>query len=311
MPLLFRKRLIAVKTETTYGTEAAPMGADSVLVRNLDITPVDTQFVSRDLVRPFLGNFDDLPVATSVRISFEVEAQGSGTAGTVPAYGSLLKACGMSETIAAGMKVTYAPVSSSFSSVTIFFNIDGNLHKIIGARGSVSLDFMSKEIPVWKFEFTGLKGEISAAAALTGVTFAAYKEPLPVNNIYTSGVSLLGFVPILKMASFNLNNEITFRTLVGAETVDLVDRKPAGQVSIEAPLVSAKDFFAASEMSDLGSFTLTHGTAAGLRIKVTAPNTQIKSPRYTEEDGIAMLEMDTLYLPGETTGNDEISIEFT
>lgn len=310
MPLLFRKRLIAVKQETTYGTMAAPMGADAVLVTNLDITPVDTQFASRELVRPFLGNFDDIPVATSVRVSFEVEAQASGTAGTAPAYGAILKACGLAETITATTKVTYSPVSTGFTSLTIFFNIDGIQHVITGARGTMSLSMMSKEIPKWRFEFTGLKGAISATAPLAGVNYAGYKEPFPVNNIYTSGASLLGFTPILKGFTLDLQNQIVFRTLVGAETVELTDRRPQGQIMIEAPLVSSKDFFAASENSEVGIFTVTHGNVNGSKIKVTANRTQVKSPRYTEEDGIVMLEMDTIYLPGEGTGNDEFSIEF-
>lgn len=311
MPLLFRKRLIAVKQETTYGVPATVTGTNAVLVSNLDITPVDTQFASRELVRPFLGNFDDIPVATSVRISFEVEAQASGTAGTAPAYGEILKACGMSETITATTKVTYAPVSSGFTSLTIFFNIDGIQHIITGARGTVSLSMMAKELPKWRFEFTGLKGAISSTAPLTGVTYAAYKEPFPVNNIYTSAPSLLGFTPILKGFSMDLQNNIVFRTLIGTETVELTDRKPQGQVMIEAPLTSSKDYFAASENSDLGSFTVTHGNVTGSKIKFTAPNTQIKSPRYNDEDGIVMLEMDALFLPGTGTGNDEFTIEFT
>ena len=134
MALLNRKRLILAKAETTYGTDSTPAGTDAVLVRNLDITPLSGDLVSRDLIRPYLGNYDQLIAKTSVAISFEVELAGSGTAGTAPRYGAILKACGMSETIVASTSVTYAPVSSSFSSATIYFNIDGVLHKLTGCR---------------------------------------------------------------------------------------------------------------------------------------------------------------------------------
>ena len=116
MALLSRKRLILAKSETTYGTDSTPTGsADAVLVRNLEITPIQADVVSRDLVRPYYGNSDQLLANTRVECTFEVELAASGTAGTAPRYGSILKACGMAETIVATTSVTYAPVSSSFS----------------------------------------------------------------------------------------------------------------------------------------------------------------------------------------------------
>jgi len=119
MPLLSRKRLILAKTETTYGTDPTPTGAtNAILVRNLEITPLQADTVTRDLIRPYLGNSDQLLAQTRVEVTFEVELAGSGAAGTAPAYGAVLKACGLSETVVATTSVTYAPVSSSFSSVT-------------------------------------------------------------------------------------------------------------------------------------------------------------------------------------------------
>jgi hypothetical protein len=80
-----------------------------------------------------------------------VELAGSGTAGTAPAYGSILKACGFSETIVASTSVTYAPVSSSFSSVTIYYNVDGVRHKLTGCRGTFTLNGTVGDIPYIEF----------------------------------------------------------------------------------------------------------------------------------------------------------------
>ena len=54
-------------------------------------------------------------------------------------YGKALKACGLAETVVANTSVTYDPVSASFSSVTIHYNIDGVRHKMTGCRGNVAL----------------------------------------------------------------------------------------------------------------------------------------------------------------------------
>ena len=60
----------------------------------------------------------------------------SGSAGTAPKYGAILKACGLSETVSGGDTVTYAPVTTPSDSVTLFVNYDGIRHMITGCRGT-------------------------------------------------------------------------------------------------------------------------------------------------------------------------------
>ena len=156
MPLLTRKRVILIEAESSYGTDPTPTGTDVVLVRDLSITPQSSDVVSRDVVRPFLGAFQQLLANTSVEVTFSVELAGSGAAGTAPRYGAALKACGLSETVSSGTSVTYAPVSSSFSSVTIHYNTDGVRHKITGARGTFTINASVGEIPTIEFSFQGI-----------------------------------------------------------------------------------------------------------------------------------------------------------
>ena len=52
MALLTRKRLILAETEGSYGVDPSPDGADAILVRDLSITPQQSDVVNRDLVRP-------------------------------------------------------------------------------------------------------------------------------------------------------------------------------------------------------------------------------------------------------------------
>ena len=99
MALLTRKRLILIEEESTYGTDASPDGADAVLVRDLSIVPQQSDVVSRDLIRPYLGASEQLLANTRVECTFSVELAGSGTAGVAPRYGKALKACGFEETI--------------------------------------------------------------------------------------------------------------------------------------------------------------------------------------------------------------------
>jgi hypothetical protein len=118
MALLSRKRLILAKIESTYGTDSSPVGTDAVLVRNLEITPIESETVSRDLIRPYLGNSDQILANTRVSITFEAELAGSGSAGTASKVDSLLRACGMSATTTASA-ITGTAQAGSAGSITL------------------------------------------------------------------------------------------------------------------------------------------------------------------------------------------------
>ena len=151
MPKLYRKRTILAKIESTVGTDSVPGSANAIKVRELTIEPIQSDEVTRDLVRGYLGNFETLLANTRVQITAECELAGSGTAGTAPRYGPLLKSCGFSETVASGTSVTYAPVSSAISSCSIYYNTDGILHKITNCRGTMSISCETGAIPTISF----------------------------------------------------------------------------------------------------------------------------------------------------------------
>ncbi len=307
MPLLTRKRTILAKTEVTYGTDPTPTGAaNAVLVRNMSITPLNAELVSRDLVRPYLGGSEQLIAAAYVSIEFEVEMAGSGTAGTAPAYGSLLRACGMAETIQAAVSVTYAPVSAAFSSVTIYYNIDGVLHKLTGCRGNVEIDLKARQIPVYKFSFTGLYNAPTDTVA-PAVTYTAWQTPLAANSDNSSGFSLFSYSGALESLNLNFNNGIQYRSLIGAEDVLLTDRQVGGQIVFEAPTITAKDFFTPALSATLGALDITHGTVAGNRVQITSTRVNVNNPSYQDMNGIQMLQVPVRLVPS-TAGNDEVSI---
>ena len=157
MPKLTRKRLLLAKIEATYGTDPTPTGAaNAILVRNLEITPLQSDIVQRELIRPYLGNYEQLLAQTRVQVTFEVELAGSGAAGTAPAYDPVLQSCGLGVTISAGVSVTYVPESSNFDSVTLYFFQDGIRHVVTGARGSFTLNGSVGAIPTIAFEMTGI-----------------------------------------------------------------------------------------------------------------------------------------------------------
>ena len=311
MALLSRKKIVLAKIETTYGTDPVPTGAaNAILVRNLNLTPQDSDFVDRNLIRPYLGRSPQIPAGIRAMLEFEVELAGSGTAGTAPGWGVLLRACGCSETVVASTSVTYAPISSSFESATIYFNVDGVFHKITGARGTFSLQMSVKQIPVMKFTLTGIYNAVTDSAA-PSPTYTIFQTPLPVTNINTTPFTLHGYSAVMSELTMDLSANIVHRTLVGgSEQVLFTDRQPQGSITVEATTVAAMDWWTRAKNSTTGALSVTHGTVAGNKVTLAAPNLQLTKPTYSDMDGVQMLQMGLNYIPG-SSGNDEFSIACT
>jgi len=311
MPQLTRKRLLLAKIEATYGTDPVPTGgANAILVRNLNITPLQSDIVQRELIRPYLGNYEQLLAQTRVQVTFEVELAGSGAAGTAPAYGVVLKACGLSETLSAGVSATYAPVSATFSSVTLYFYQDGTRHIMTGARGSFTLNGSVGAIPTIAFEMTGIYNA-PTNTALASPTYANQASPLIFKNGNTTSFTAFGYAAALQSIDLNMSNEIIYRELVGGtKEVLITDRKPSGTLQVESPLLTAKDYFTTSTGSTLGSITFVHGATAGNRATLTMAQADLADASYTDMDGITMMNLPYVATPT-AAGNDELSLVFT
>lgn len=307
MPLNEQRSVLLAKIEVTYGTDPVPTGAaNAILISELTVTPLEQDTEDRGLIRPYMGSSQQIPVANRTMVEFSVEVAGSGTLGTAPAYGPLLRACAMAEVITASTKVEYAPISSAFESATFYCNYDGVLHKMTGARGTFSVELEAKKIPHYKFKFTGLFNPVTDAAVPTAV-FTAYQLPLAVLTGQTSAFTLHGYAGgVLQSLSIDIANTVVHRMLVGAESVVITDRKPIGKVVMEAVTVAIKDWWTIAKTAVSGALSIQHGTTAGNIVVFDAPTTQLSKPSYSSSDKVRMLNMDVIFNP--SAGNDEFKI---
>jgi len=311
MPFLTRKRTILIKAETVSGTDSVPTGAtDALTVRSIDVSPIDADVVSRDLIRPYLGNSTQLLANIKVQCNFEVELAGSGTAGTAPRWGPAMLACGTAATTVASTSVTYAPVSSSFSSATVYYFADGIKHAVTGWRGTFEIKGELGQIPTISFTGTGVYST-PTDTAVGAVTYGAQADPLIFTSGNTTAFSLFGHSGCLSSFSFAINNEIQYRELIGCtKEVLITDRKPSGQVMIESVPIATKDYFSIATGTTTGNLTLTHGTTAGNRAVFTGAQTDITNPSYGDMNGVIMLNLPCVFLPT-TAGNNEFSLALT
>ena len=303
------KRAILAKIETVYGTDPTPTGAaNAIECYDPSLTPMELVKAERAPVRPFFGPNTTIVGGTPVKIEFSVDLAGGGAAGTAAPYGPLLRACGMSETVNAGVDVDYKPISSAFESVTLYVNQDGVLHKATGCRGNVSLEFNHGEVPKAKFSFTGIYAA-PTDVALPTLTLTAWQKPLIVNKVNTTPVTFHGLSPVLTKFNIDLGNQIGWKDFVNAaEEVRLTDRKVSGGITVEADTQAVKDWFTTAKAGTTGALSITHGTVAGNKVKLDSAIVQVMDPKYEDNDGILAYSMSTMHIPG-TSGNDEFTLK--
>lgn len=308
--VLTRRRLILAEIESSYGTDPTPDGTNAILVRNLEIQPLVADTVNRELVRPYLGQADQLLSQTRVEVSFEVELAGSGAAGTAPAYGPVLRSCGISETVSAGVSVTYAPESSGFESCTIYYHQDGIRHKVTGCRGTFEMSCEVGQIPVISFTMTGIYNAPTDETQPTP-TYSNQATPVLFKEGNTTGFSAFGYSGCLMSYSFTLANDVIYRELVGCtKEILITNRAPNGTAVIEAPTITAKDFFTVATGSSTGSITFQHGQTAGNIVTMTTAQSDLGNLTYSDQDGIQMLNMPFIAVPT-NAGDDELSLVYT
>ncbi len=311
--LKWNTKSLLLKNEAVYGTDAVPtVVANAILARNVTIKPLRLITDERNFSLPHFGNQGRLVSGQFVEVDFEVEMAGSGTAGTAPAYGPALKACGLSETIVAVTSATYAPatpVVGSDVSCDIYVNIGGRQHKVVGALGNVRGTLEAGKIPLFAFHFVGLF-VVPTDVALAGLTLAAFQKPLPVNNANTTPATLFTYAAKFRRMEFDLGNKIDYRNVVNSEAVRFLDRKSTARFVFEGETVAIKDWWTIIKNATDGAFTVTQGTVAGNKMTIAAGQVQLLEPDVGDEGGVEMMTVPADLKPT-TAGNDELSIANT
>lgn len=316
MAMQTNRRLIMVKQETTYGSDPTPTGTDNaLLVRNLDVTPLEADVVSRDLVRPYYGAYDQVIARVRSGISFEVELVGAGngtTTSTAPKYDTLLNCCGMSSAVTGTGNTgyrTYTPVSSELNSCTIYFNNDGLLHKLTGCRGTFTLSMTIGEVPVLKFTMTGIYNAPSDTALPGTITYSNQATPLAVNNTNTTVAAIGGYTPDISEFSIDYGNQVEYRELVGnRKEVLITNREVKGALKLEVVSLATRNWFSEFTSRNNTALTLSHGSTAGNRVVVSVPSMDLSTISYEDMNSIQMLNLPFVAVPT-GSGNNEISIK--
>lgn len=308
-PRFWKNKAVLFKLEAvnSYGVDTTPTGAANwVEARNVSLTPMDVETVERNIETPFMGSSGKIIVGKWAKLSFDIALVPSGTLGTAPKWGPLMMACAFAETIVAATSVAYNLVSKDVSSASMYINIDGVMHKLLGTRGSVKAKMAAKGTPTLSFSFDSMY-LTPVDQAMPAVTRTGWQIEEGVNSDNTAPASLGGVNLAWSDLSWDLGNKVSRVNLPGPQReVSITDRAATGEITVLAPATLAEfNPFALAESGNTVALSATHGSAAGKKVKVDL-QVRVTNVAYDNIDGVLAYKL-ALDMPP-VAGNDEVAL---
>lgn len=308
MPLIDERSQLAAKIEDTEGTPESLAAADAVLASEIKFDP-DVNLEELNLQSSSLSPFPGVAGGRMGRMTFKCELKGSGTAGTEPEIGKLIKACGYGETIVGGTSATYVPASTGIPSLTMAKYMDGKRYLMAGARGNFTINLNAGK-PGWiNFDFLGTSITDSDTSLLTGISYQTSRAQ-PFQNANFTINSYSAIIEALAIAS---GNTLALREDANSEqaylSAAITKRLATLKLNPEDVLLATHDFWAAWEAGTLVALSAQLGQTAGNILTITAPKVQYGKVGQGSRNGIAVNEIDATLR--RNAGDDELSLAFT
>lgn len=308
-PIYWREKILVAKIETTYGVDATPGGAEAILAKDIRLMPMEGNDVERDLELPWDGNPGTIPADLHTKITFDVELEPSGTAGTAPGWGVLMRMASCAQTIVATTSVTYNKISSGRESGTIHLLIGSTLYALRGSRGNCKLEINASGIPYLKFEFTGLWTKPVEGSRPTPV-LTGFKDPTVASSTNTPTFTIDGTAFVLRSLSLDFGNKVEPRFLIGDESVIITEMRETLEAKVVAQPISSFDPFAMARDASQAPLVLTHGTTAGRVATLSVPAAQMQRVQGLE-NAQNIKEWPLRMLPRPASGNDQFTLTLT
>jgi hypothetical protein len=305
----FRRKVLALKSEVTYGTDPVPTAAANAILAMNGSIALEADVAQREIDLAFFGGKPFVLVGRRATIEFEFELLGSATPGTASPWGPMILACGFAQTLDAvgpPIEAFYNPISDAIGSCTIYFWMGAQRFAITGCRGNFEVMGDVKSFLKGKATFTGILA-VPTSVALPAATLTAYQDPIAIET-ETFEVTLDGFAANTVGISINLNNDVKMHEGSEAREVVINDRAPTGTIRLYDPGVNVKDFWTlAREHTKVALSWNVQPPASpdGRIVIVEAPSIQLELPKFIDIDGARGLEIPYRMLP--VAGNDEVT----
>lgn len=305
------REVILAGIESSYGVDPTlTAGANSVLVEEPAWANEGLRMTPRAGVRPSQGKLQSVYGGRLMKLTFAVEVKGSGTAGTAPELGPLLRMCGWAETVVPATSVTYLPVSDtdSHESGTIYYYRHGKRYIMTGCRGAATLQLTAGDPAKINFAITGHVGADADVALVT----PSYDDVMP-PPVTGAAFSIGGYTPVCNSLSLDMGTVVSMLPSVNASDgygeIRISDRNPTGSIDPEETLVATNDWIGDFVAGTNMAFDSGVIGSAGNRFQLTMPAIYYTDAAPGDREGTRTLEIPFGCL--ESSGDDEVSLAFT
>lgn len=209
--------------------------------------------------------------------------------------------------------IKYAPTSEDTQqdSLTIYYYKDGTLYKILGARGTFTINAEAGNYGTVEFTYTGQYVAVTDVALPTA---PVYETTLP-GQVEQAGL-VLDLAEECQLVAgtytFDQANEITPRPDIcgtdGYRGVRITARTPVGTLDPEATLEADFDFWQKMSSGKTMFYSVKQGTQAGNIFILEAPRIQFSNISHGDRDGILVYESDLRFTVN--NGDDEVKFYF-
>lgn len=311
---VYRRGQIAAKLETTEGTAISLSAADANIRASNIAVRMASQMADRPIADAALGAWPSALEGEQGEISFEVEACGSGTAGTAPGFAALLRSGALQETIVAATSVAYTPVSpqgtgsTACPSATVAAFLDGDEYRLAGCRTFWTLKASASGKLMIAFRVLGK----FAAATTTALLSPTYHTTLP---LMFKGATMTLNAVTLVVSEFELDPGLQHELredgtdATGFKSAAFVDRESRLRVVAEKEPFATFDPFSLAQAGTQFAFAASFGATAGNRLAIAAPKCQLDFPEIQRLGNRVGQSLPMRVC--RNAGNDEFSLTWT
>lgn len=293
-----------LKLETNYAQDAAPTVADNgvKILTGLSYTRLAGSRPTDDRADPHFGARGEMKGSHYSEIGFSTYIDGVAAGGDLPSVGALLEACGMTKTVVADTSATYNPVQRGHKSATIWVDMAGELHKAVGARGSVKFSGTLGEPLKAEWSLQALEGADPANADFPGI--GAINNCLPALSGDDTTCTLAGIALDLNAFEIDMGVQVQYIDTTQGKSIRITQRSITGSITILKPDLA--DFNYRVREKDPCAVMPLHVAHAGIEFDCASASMGIVTE--TDINGAAGIQI-PLTLK-RTTGNDDLLIKF-
>lgn len=212
----------------------------------------------------------------------------------------------------------YKPMSdpATMPSATLYLYYDGILHRMVGCRGTWSLEAVGADYARFTFTFTGDYVDPIDAAVPGGAVYES-TQPRPVElaalavqREFSPSITTL----CAQQFTIDLANEVAIRECInGSEAYEgavIVNRNPVGSFDPEAITEASFPFWASLKAGSRLSWRACVGSSKGNVVSFRAPSAQISNLQYADRNGTRVYNADLQFATA-GAGDDELVVAFS